>query len=65
MNLSTYTPWDFAQELKTWVSFTPEEEQKLQAAKSNASFKRLLNDWARGVYDEDPETAKFNLINLY
>jgi len=50
---------DLATEMQTWLKFTPEvleraKNSKVSTANSRA-LRKLVYDWQRGWYDEDPE----------
>lgn len=46
-------------ELSTWVKFSPEDKARAKASpitnKNNSKFRKLVNDYSNGIYDEDLE----------
>ena len=59
---------DFLEELATWVPSTEEQIRKAYISeintKNNTAFRRLINAWVSGKYDEDPNALHTEVINL-
>lgn len=56
------------QEMQTWVTVSEDTIKKADSLGINTNnskvFKRLVNDWINGMYDEDPELLTNKLIYL-
>ena len=55
-------------EMQTWVTVSEDTIKKADSLGINTNnsklFKRLVNDWINGMYDEDPELLTNKLIYL-
>ena len=59
---------DMYNEMQSWIQVSPKTLSKAKASKittsNNKEFKRLVNQWERGIYDEDPEMLVQELDNI-
>jgi hypothetical protein len=59
---------DIMGELQTWLTFNPKDKELISKSnintRNNKDFKKLVKDWSNGVYDEDPEYAKQELMYI-
>ena len=59
---------DMYNEMQSWVQVSPKTLSKAKVSKittsNNKEFKRLVNQWERGIYDEDPEMLVQELDNI-
>lgn len=55
-------------EMQTWCTISPEDIQKAKdsgiRSNNNSALKALVKAWLQGVYDEDPEYLKNELLKL-
>lgn len=55
----TFTIHDFATEMQTWLTFTPELLERAKNSKINTAnsiaLAKVVRQWENGMYDEDPE----------
>jgi len=59
---------DIMGELQTWLTFDSEDEELITksnvSTSTNKQFKKFVKDWSNGMYDEDPEYAKQELMYI-
>jgi hypothetical protein len=58
---------DLLMELKSFVTVTDQELEQALAKpvdEDNREFARLVRDWKFGLYDEDPEVLRHNILRL-
>ena len=59
---------DLLLELKSFIKISDKDIVKATKSKiteaNNPNFKKLVNDWGKGKYDEDPHTLYFEVAAL-